>query len=367
MNNKTLTNYLNTSSNILIKSIIKSTFNNIKETLFLIKYLFVLKRADKIKAIFETEGKHIPSFLIGSITEECNMKCIGCYATANGMCNSIDSKSKKDKLLKTEEWTNIFHQAKELGITFILLAGGEPLMRRELIRDAANIKDIIFPIFTNGSLIDEYYINLFNQNRNLFPIISLEGDKYFTDEKRGEGVFDNVLKTMDAFKNKKIVFGSSITVNKNNIESVVSESFLDLLNKLKCAIVIYVEYVPFDKNTEHLAFLDNDREILENKINERREKYKNIVFLSFPGDEKYMGGCIAGGRGFFHINPYGNAEACPFSPYSDRNLKKHTILEAIDSPLFNKLKTLELIGGEHKGGCRLFEAEAMVQDIVDSK
>ena len=90
-----------------------------------------------------------------------------------------------------------------------------------------------------------------------------------------------------------------------------------------------------------------------------------MMFLSFPGDEKFMGGCLAAGRGFFHINPQGEAEACPFSPYSDRNLKEHSLLEVLRSPFFAKLREAELVGGEHTGGCALFERDDEVRKLLE--
>ena len=89
-----------------------------------------------------------------------------------------------------------------------------------------------------------------------------------------------------------------------------------------------------------------------------------MIFLSFPGDEKHMGGCLAAGRGFFHINAYGAAEACPFSPYSDRSLREHTLLEVLDSPFFARLQQESLVGGEHDGGCALFQKRAQVQALL---
>jgi MoaA/NifB/PqqE/SkfB family radical SAM enzyme len=86
--------------------------------------------------------------------------------------------------------------------------------------------------------------------------------------------------------------------------------------------------------------------------------------LSFPGDEEEMGGCLAAGRGFFHINPFGKAEACPFSPYSDCNLKSYTLLEALQSSFFKKLKQEGLTGGDHVGGCALFEQEEKVKELL---
>ena len=77
-----------------------------------------------------------------------------------------------------------------------------------------------------------------------------------------------------------------------------------------------------------------------------------------------MGGCLAAGRGFFHINPYGAAEACPFSPYSDRSLKNYSLLEALQSPLFNKIQTENLTWGEHDGGCTLFNHVNDIESLL---
>jgi MoaA/NifB/PqqE/SkfB family radical SAM enzyme len=89
-----------------------------------------------------------------------------------------------------------------------------------------------------------------------------------------------------------------------------------------------------------------------------------MLFLSFPGDEKKMGGCLAAGRGFFHINTDGAAENCPFSPYSDRNIRTSTLLEVLKSPLFQALRDEQLVGGAHTGGCALFEHQEDVRRIL---
>lgn len=63
-----------------------------------------------------------------------------------------------------------------------------------------------------------------------------------------------------------------------------------------------------------------------------------MVYLSFPGDEKGTGGCVAAGRGFFHINSHGGAEPCPFSPYSDINVRDTSLKAALNSHLFTELR-----------------------------
>ena len=65
---------------------------------------------------------------------------------------------------------------------------------------------------------------------------------------------------------------------------------------------------------------------------QRRSEYADIIFLSFPGDEKALGGCLASGRGFFHIGSDGSAEPCPLSPFSDSNVAEMGVREALKSP-----------------------------------
>jgi len=211
------------------------------------------------------------------------------------MCNEEESK----ELMTTAQWLDIFNQSKDLGISFNLLAGGEPLMRRDIIRAAASVKNIVFPIFTNGTLIDEDYLKLFHSHRNLIPVLSIEGSQATTDFRRGEGTYQKLLMTMNSMNKHKLIFGVSITVTTENILEVTSEDFLDVLAKLGCRIVFFIEYVPIDQTTNHLAPGEKERRLLEDKQNGLREIYESMVFVSFPGDEKYMGGCLAAGRGFF--------------------------------------------------------------------
>ena len=89
-----------------------------------------------------------------------------------------------------------------------------------------------------------------------------------------------------------------------------------------------------------------------------------MVFISFPGDEKSSGGCLAAGRGFFHINAFGGAEPCPFSPYSDTSLKNISLKDALNSPLFLKLRENGNLEKEHIGGCVLFEQEQEVKKLL---
>ena len=62
------------------------------------------------------------------------------------------------------------------------------MLRRDVIEAAGKKKNILFPIFTNGTFMDEKYFELFDKSRNLIPIMSIEGKKDITDARRGEGI-----------------------------------------------------------------------------------------------------------------------------------------------------------------------------------
>lgn len=354
-----LSEYLSGGIENIIKNIIKSSIKNPRESSFMVKEMVNAKNLKAKRDSFEKLGEHIPPFLMASIATNCNLFCKGCYARANKSCGN----NLEEKEMSKDKWKEIFIEAKELGIAFILLLGGEPLMRMDVIKEAAYVSNIIFPIFTNGTMINDEYIELFNKNRNLVPMISIEGDRNQTDERRGIGTYNKIMLAMDSLKDKGILFGASITVTTKNIESVLSSDFINKLYSKGARVILFSEYVPAQKGTEGLAPSENERIYLEERVNNLRESFKNMVFLSFPGDEKALGGCISAGRGFFHINANGGAEACPFSPYSDSNIRNMTLREALKSPLFKKIRESGKLLEDHDGGCVLYDVDFSIENV----
>ena len=112
-------NYLAHGVERVIRETAKATLTNPKETLFLGKFALASKKASKLRKQEEEEGLHVPSFLITSITSACNLHCAGCYSRHNEA--TVDCEPVQQ--LSGEEWGNIFRQAEELGVSFILLAG----------------------------------------------------------------------------------------------------------------------------------------------------------------------------------------------------------------------------------------------------
>lgn len=345
-----LDTYLSQGVEDIVKDALAASLKNPKETAFLLSYALSAKRAANARQQHAASGRHIPSFLIASITNRCNLHCAGCYARANHICDDDATES----LLTDEDWTRIFSQASQIGVSFILLAGGEPMLRRGVLESAAKHRDILFPVFTNGTLLSDSALDLIDANRNLVPIVSIEGDEAQTDVRRGAGTYRKLTGNMEKMHEKGILFGASVTLTTENIQTVTGDMFLDHLRTLGAKVVFFVDYVPADPGTEALAPGDAEREYLSNRLDVLRAAQDSMIYVAFPGDEQFSGGCLAAGRGFFHINPTGGAEPCPFSPVSDTNLKHVTLLEALDSPLFSRLRASELLKGHHNGACALF-------------
>lgn len=349
------------SNNIqnFVSDVIRATLKNPRESLFMARFAASVKAASRKRLEAEKNGEHIPAFLIASITSNCNLHCAGCYSRQNHACSD---EAPVDQL-SAEDWDRVFSEAEELGVSFILLAGGEPLLRRDVIAAAANHESILFPIFTNGVFVSDRYLDLFDRSRNLVPIISIEGDEAATDGRRGEGVYRKVTESMKSISGRGIVFGASVTVTTENME-VFSDAFLGGLADLGCKAVIFVEFVPVTDEARHLAPGDAERAYMRERIARLRETEERMVYVAFPGDEKNSGGCVAAGRGFFHINSHGGAEPCPFSPYSDSNVKETSLGEALHSRLFEALRTEGVLQEDHAGGCVLFEKREQVEQFL---
>lgn len=344
----------------VVSDAVKATLKNPKESAYMAKFALASKAASKKRAGLEKEGEHIPPFLIASITSSCNLHCAGCYSR----CNNATEDTEPVQQLSDEDWLKVFDEADDLGVSFILLAGGEPLLRKGVIEAAGKKQNILFPIFTNGTYMADKYFDMFDKNRNLVPIMSIEGEKEATDNRRGEGVYDKLVSNMDELNKRGLIYGSSVTVTTENLKDVSSEKFISMLSDKGCKAVIFVEFVPVTEDSKHLAPGDEDREYLKKEIARLRVEHPEMVFVSFPGDEKSSGGCIAAGRGFFHINSHGGAEPCPFSPYSDINVKDTSLREAINSKLFKVLQSEGVLLDDHDGGCVLYEKRKEVEALL---
>ena len=351
-----LKDYLATGVENVVRDILKATAKNPKESAFMAKFAMRAKASASVRE----KNSFMPPFLIASTTSVCNMQCKGCYVRGIGSC----SDAADGEMMSADDWRDVFRQAKDAGICFIIIVGGEPLLRPDVLEAAAEFPEILFPVFTNGTLITDQYLSLFDKHRNLVPILSLEGDRDATDKRRGEGIYDTLLNSMARMKRLGLLFGTSITVTTDNMRDVTAERFIQEMQRQGCRAVFFVDYVATSDEDRTLEPEDEHRAYMKEKMELFRSDYHEMIFISFPGDEKASGGCLAAGRGFFHINAYGGAEPCPFSPYSDTNIKDSPLVSIAGSKLFRALHESGLLIEDHPGGCVLAENDAQVRALM---
>ena len=316
------------------------------------------KKAARIRSEQAKQGVRVPPMIIYSITDRCNLHCKGCYAQA--LHTSMISEMNNDKMKQT------IREARELGVSFMILAGGEPLVRKEIFDIIAEFKDVMFFVFTNSTLIDDKLADRMRTLHNLVPIISLEGNRIETDMRRGSGIYEHLLSSIRRLKQRNIFFGTSITITSTNFRLATDKFFIRELNNLGCRLFFFSEYTPINEETESWAITDEQADILPYIVKEFREKF-SALFISVPGDEKDFGGCLSAGRGFVHISAQGDLEPCPFAPYSDTNLRESSLKEALQSDFLKAVRENDHHLKETKGGCALWREREWLKSLLGEK
>ena len=268
---------------------------------------------------------NIPWAILLDPTSACNLHCVGCWAAEYG--NKLN--------LSFDEIDDIIRQGKEMGVYMYIYTGGEPLVRKkDLIRICEKHDDCIFLTFTNGTLIDEEFADEMLRVKNFVPAISLEGFGEATDSRRGQGVYEKVLRAMKILHERKLVYGISCCYTSMNYESITSEEYWDMMIENGAYFVWYFHYMPVGNDASpELLPSPEQRETVYRRIRDYRSR-KPLFAMDFQNDAEFVGGCIAGGRSYLHINANGDADPCVFIHYSDSNIREKSLLDVMRSPLF---------------------------------
>ena len=311
-----------------------------------------------IRKMREVHHCNIPWLILMDPTSACNLHCTGCWAAEYG--NKLN--------LTYDELSDIVRQGKELGVYFYMFTGGEPLVRKkDLIRLCEEHNDCAFLAFTNSTLVDEAFCQEMKRVGNLALAISLEGSPEVNDLRRGEGVYNKVMHAMDLLKENGLVFGTSICYTSKNCESVTNKEFVQLMVEKGCRFAMYFHYMPVgnDASTE-LLLTPEQRVYVKDRVREirRLKDGEGLFTMDFQNDGEFVGGCIAGGRNYFHINANGDAEPCVFIHYSDANIRTHSLLEILKSPLFMAYHDGQPFNENHLRPCPMLENPQYLQQMV---
>ena len=312
----------------------------------------------KIRKMREVEQCNIPWLILMDPTSACNLRCTGCWAAEYG-----------HKLnLSFEEMDSIVTQGKELGIYFYMMTGGEPLVRKaDIIKLCEKHNDCAFHCYTNGTLVDQAFCDEMKRVGNLSLSISLEGFEDANDFRRGAGVYDKVIHAMDLLHENGLIFGNSVCYTRKNMDAVTSDEFFDLLIEHGSRFAWYFHLMPVGmKAAPELMPTAEQREYIYHRIREVRgfTGGKEIFVMDFQNDGEYVGGCIAGGRNYCHINPKGDVEPCVFIHYSGANIREKSLLECLQQPLFMAYRDGQPFNENMLRPCPMLENPELLQKMV---
>ncbi len=301
---------------------------------------------------------NIPFLMLLDPTSACNKRCKGCWSAEYGY-----------KLnLSLDEMRNIVSQGKALGTHLYMFTGGEPLIRKnDILVLCRENPDCAFLAYTNATLIDEKFCAEMKEAGNLSLALSIEGSEESNDSRRGEGSYKITMDAMDRLKKHGLLFGLSICYTSANVYSVTSDEFMSKMVEAGAKFALYFNYMPVGKDAvPELIPSPEQRVHMYKWLRKTRngETGNPIFVMDFQDDGEYVGGCIAGGRNYFHINSAGDIEPCVFIHYSDSNIRTHTLVEALKNPLFQAFWHNQPFNDNHLRPCPMLENPSCLRRII---
>ncbi|PRR72562.1 radical SAM protein [Neomoorella humiferrea] len=307
------------------------------------------------RAISEKEDFNVPYAILLDLTARCNLRCRGCWAGDYEQGYQLELPL-VERLLK---------EAQELGIYFLVLSGGEPLVRtRDVLYLASCFPEMVFHVYTNGTLISEQLADNVAAVGNITFAISLEGFEEQTDNRRGKGVYKKVMRAMDILRERGIPFGFSATYTRENTEAIASDAFIDLMIEKGCLFGWLFTYVPVGRDADlELMATPWQRALMFSRVQTWRQT-KPIAVFDFWNDGALTDGCIAGGRRYFHINAAGEVEPCAFIHYSTVNIRDVSMRDALRSPLMRAYQKRQPFNANLLRPCPLIDNPHSLADII---
>ncbi len=294
-----------------------------------------VSQSSRVRARWLTRGVRVPPFLVLSVTSKCNLRCAGCYAGAVGTVTNAPAQPG----LGLSEWREVVSEAVRLGVMAFMIAGGEPFLLpgiAELFRD---YPDRLFLVFTNGTALRPSDYEILRRSTNTVVVVSLEGDRNLTDLRRGSGVFEKAMGSLDKLREAGILTGIAVTIGSANVEYWSQPRNIDALIAHSGPLAMFIEQIPTGGCENGAVLTDEQRVRFRQVVVEYRDRMTGGAYIIHsPGDEETLGGCVSAGRGFVHVNPSGDVTACPVSALATHNVRKSNLEEALASPLFAMIR-----------------------------
>jgi MoaA/NifB/PqqE/SkfB family radical SAM enzyme len=270
-------------------------------------------------------GELFPAFQFISVTNDCNLRCQGCWVTSEG----------KKEHLDIEKIHQIIEESKRQGSYFFGILGGEPLIYKQLFEIFEKHQDCYFQLFSNGTLFTQTVAQRLRKLANVTPLFSLEGDEQVADIRRGgNNIYARTLKAITNSVENRLITGVAISVCKSNIDMALSEEFIQMLHKMGVVYVWYYIYRPVGESPNYDLALSQDEIFrLRNFLVDGRMKFPMVLIDSYwrADGEPF---CPAAEGLSHHINASGNIEPCPVIQLAAENVADGKLKDIYESSEF---------------------------------
>jgi len=298
----------------------------------------------------------IPWVVALSPTMECNYSCRGCYSRG---------RPTEDEL-SVAELDDLLTEAEDLGVLSIVVTGGEPLLRDDLLASLRRHRRLLFVLITNGSLVTDEVAQAIAESGNVIALVSIEGFPSDTDERRRAGAHATALNALERFREADACFGFAAMNTALSSDHLATDAFLGQMEAIGCALGFLTEYVPTGAEPESgWPVEDVNRAAFRRRVLELRKR-RRIVLVQFPHDEYGADDrCTAAGRASLHIGSRGEVEPCPFVPISCDNIRNGGLTAACRSPFMRAIRERPDLLRRDRFACALFEHRVELEEIAE--
>lgn len=299
-------------------------------------------------------GELFPAFQFISVTNDCNLRCQGCWVTSTAKKEDLD----------VEKIHLIIEESKIQGSYFFGILGGEPLIYKQLFDIFEKHPDCYFQLFSNGTLFNPTVGQRLRKLANVTPLFSFEGDEQVADIRRGgQNIYSKTLKAINTSVENKLITGVAISVCKSNIEMALSEEFIHMLHNLGVLYIWYYIYRPVGENPNYELALDQDEICrLRHFLVEGRTKYPVVLIDSYwrADGEPF---CPAAEGLSHHINASGNIEPCPVIQLAANNVADDKLTKVYENSEFLRDFRSSIL--QKTKGCVLMEDPIWLKDFAE--
>lgn len=302
----------------------------------------------------EQAGFYPPFTYLISPTMRCNLRCVGCYA----------GEYKVEDDLPLEVIERVLDEGREMGIYFVTVLGGEPFVRRDMWDVYARHKDMYFQVYTNGTTLTEANVARLAELGNVAVSVSIEGWEAETDARRGSGTYAAIMAAFDRLHEAGVAFGFSAMVTRHNVETICSDEFNQMLIDKGCLFGWHFMYMPVGSDPDpDLMPTPEQRDYLRTHGAAHIRTTYPLFVIDFWNDAPYVGGCIAAGKQYFHINSSGEVEPCIFAHFATDNVKEKSLSECLTSPFFQAIRSRQPYGENLLMPCMLIDHPHVFREV----